>query len=158
MDPFPNVIDGRTFFPKSDATADYNCIAWAVSHEVQPIWPDDRKQLGWPEQIAREETLEAFISFFELCDFSVCQSGILERGFEKVAIYIRNGLVTHVARQLPNGVWTSKMAQGPDAEHPTPETLCGDGYGLVSRYMRRLAQGKPKLPKLFPSPPLIRRP
>ncbi|WP_316230376.1 hypothetical protein [Bradyrhizobium sp. SZCCHNR1051] len=159
MNPFPNVAEGITFFPKSDATPNYNCIAWAVTYEQQAIWPDDRGQMGWPIHLPREETPAAFQAFFESAGFVVCSDGTLEAGHEKIAIYVLNGLVTHAARQLPNGRWTSKMAQGVDAEHPSPDTLVGPGYGYVRLYMRRRYDGRPPLlPPLNPLPPLIIRP
>jgi len=76
----------------------------------------------------------------------VCRDSELELGFEKIAIYTRNGLVQHVSRQLASGRWTSKMASGCDAEHVTPEILAG-GCWEVSLYMRRIATGEgPQLP------------
>jgi hypothetical protein len=88
--------------------------------------------------------------------FQVCAFSDLEEGFEKIAIYTMNGLVTHVARQLPTGRWTSKMAQALDAEHLTPDTLCGEGYWQIALYMRRVATGgPPELPPLEPPAPRI---
>lgn len=159
MNPFPNVAEGITFFPKSDATPNYNCIAWAVTYERQPIWPDDRGQLGWPAHLPRSETSGAFQAFFESAGFTVCTDGSLEAGREKVAIYVLNGLVKHAARQRPSGVWTSKMGPGVDAEHTSPHTLTGPGFGYVRLYMSRPYDGKPPtLPPLNPPPPLIIRP
>jgi hypothetical protein len=152
MDDFPNVILGRTFIPASHADVNYNCIAWAVTSKVRPIWPDDRKILGWPEdKIPREETIASFVSFFELVGFTLCNDDRLEAGYEKIVLYVdtATGKVAHAARQLPNGRWTSKMAQALDAEHPTPQVLAG-GLWQVSRFMKRVANGIPQLPELFP--------
>jgi hypothetical protein len=160
MNPFPNVAERITFFSKSPATPTYNCIAWAVGYERQPIWPDERRQLGWPDHlINREETPAAFQAFFESAGFTVCSDGALEAGREKVAIYVKDGLVTHAARQLPSGMWTSKMGGAVDAEHNSPDTLTGPGYGYVRMYMSRVYNGRPPvLPELNPPAPLIIRP
>jgi hypothetical protein len=88
----------------------------------------------------------------------VCRDSELELGFEKIAIYTRNGLVQHVSRQLASGRWTSKMASGCDAEHVTPEILAGGccEVSLYMRHMRRIATGEgPQLPPLKPPPSLI---
>jgi hypothetical protein len=134
----------------------FSISAWAVWSDSQPIWPDERGQFGWPPDLNREETPEAFAAFFRMIGFELCASGALERGLEKIAIYVSNGLVTHPARQLSNGRWTSKMGSGCDAEHPNTDILCGEGYGRVAFYMCRLATGTaPELPPLKPPPPLI---
>ena len=50
----------------------------------------------------------------------------LEIGFEKVAIYSDAHGPQHVARQLPDGKWTSKLGQQVDVEHSTLSVLEGD--------------------------------
>ena len=100
MNPFPEVIEGRTFFPKSDATPNYNCISWALSYEAQPIWPDERRQLAWPIEIDRAETLDAFRALFHAAGFLECAMGDLQSGFEKIALFTKRGAVTHASRQL----------------------------------------------------------
>lgn len=157
--PFPKLLEGRTFFPVSGATPEYNCIAWALSYDRQAIWPDDRNQFGWPPQLSRDESLERFQELFELAGFVPCANGNLERNLEKVAIYAKDGCVTHAARQLASGKWTSKMGAGVDAEHPAAEDMCGSGFGVIALYMcRRTNIGPLKLPDMSPPPPLIIRP
>jgi len=49
---------------------------------------------------------------------------------EKVAIYADAAeLVTHMARQIANGRWTSKLGASWDIEHLRPECLNSDCYG-----------------------------
>jgi hypothetical protein len=60
-------------------------------------------------------------------------------GLEKVALYAdANGCPTHVARQLPNGRWTSKLGELEDIEHDLP-ALEGDLYGSVTLVLKRPA-------------------
>ncbi|WP_141700838.1 DUF7689 domain-containing protein [Methyloceanibacter superfactus] len=152
----PNAVEGVSFFPTSNADPNYNCLAWAVWRNNRVIWPDEKNQWGWPLDLPREETVDSFRRFFIRAGFEDCPSGELEMGLEKVAIYTMMDIVTHVSRQLPSGRWTSKMASALDAEHTSPETLCGDGYWQVALYMRRVATGNPpELPPLDPPPPLI---
>ncbi|KYC37161.1 hypothetical protein WA1_46890 [Scytonema hofmannii PCC 7110] len=52
---------------------------------------------------------------YQTFGYTRCNSFELESGFQKIAIYTKpsgelDGVPTHVARQLPNGRWTSKLA------------------------------------------------
>ena len=69
--------------------------------------------------------------------YSICDNTDKETGYEKVAIYARNGLWEHAARQLDDGRWTSKIGEFEDITHPSPEDLAGELYGNVHCIMRR---------------------
>ncbi len=145
------------FTVTSDATPLYNCVSWALHCNDRVIWPDERDQWGWPPAVQRNETPQAFREFFELMDFHVCQGSAFEQGFEKIAIYAKDGAVQHVSRQLRTGVWTSKMGAGADGDHPTLDELCPDfNEAIVALYMRRRDTGRPPaLPPLHPPPPRL---
>ncbi len=67
----------------------------------------------------------------------VCRAG--RPSSEKLALYADSmGDVTHVARQLPNGNWTSKLGALEDIEHKTAEALDAD-YGKIAGALRRPA-------------------
>lgn len=70
-------------------------------------------------------------------EYKPCEDGALEDGFEKVAIYALSFIVTHMARQLASGRWTSKLGELEDIEHASPAELEGQKYGTVVQYMRR---------------------
>ncbi len=56
--------------------------------------------------------------------FAECDTDRFETGFEKIAIFAtRLESPTHVARQLPDGTWTSKLGEFEDIEHPTLRVL-----------------------------------
>lgn len=58
-------------------------------------------------------------------------------GFQKVAFFVgANGVPTHAARQLPSGLWTSKLGEWEDIEH-TLHALEGDIYGTVALLLKR---------------------
>jgi len=60
-----------------------------------------------------------FIGAFETLVFSLCQEAEYEIGFEKIAIHVDSkGKPTHAARQLISGLWTSKLGEFVDIEHP----------------------------------------
>ena len=69
--------------------------------------------------------------------FSLCENDLQETGFEKIAIYAFVGQFTHVARQLENSRWTSKIGSMETVTHPTPASLSGGIYGNVHCIMRR---------------------
>jgi hypothetical protein len=138
---FPNLREGD-HTKTSDASQEYNCIAWAAEDTSAWWWPS--LELGrsyWPEGIPREETVEAFVAAFRTKGYEPCDIGSLEVGFEKIALYVdANNIPTHAARQLKNGHWTSKLGGFEDIEHLTVECLQGDApyqYGRASLYMKR---------------------
>ena len=69
--------------------------------------------------------------------FSFCESDLLEHGFEKIAIYAFVGQFTHVARQLADGHWTSKIGNLETITHPSLQDISGGIYGNVHCIMRR---------------------
>ncbi len=85
-----------------------------------------------------EETVEGFILAFQTLGFEVCDNGDQERGWHKIAIYASTeGAPTHMARQLGNGVGTSKLGSDIDIAHPTPHDVEGPLYGRVVRFLKR---------------------
>ena len=63
-----------------------------------------------------------------------------ESGFEKVALFASGTAPTHVARQLPNGRWTSKLGTREDIEHDL-HAVSGEVYGVVAMVLKRLIIG-----------------
>ncbi len=123
----------------SDPEDDYNCIAWAAGDTEIRWWPVDRPTMGvyWPLN-PPEDTVEGFVAAFKTLGYERCEDGLLEDGFEKVALYIdAKGEPTHMARQLASGHWTSKIGVLDDIRHPTLDELCGDLYGTVECFMKR---------------------
>ena len=92
----------------------------------------------WPPNIAREETVDAFVRAYGTLGYVCCASGDLEANAEKIVIYCDGeGTPTHAALQLRDGRWTSKMGGFEDIEHATPDVLTGPRYGRPSVYMGR---------------------
>lgn len=149
---FPHATAGN-IKPTSPATNAYNCIAWAVHVDDRWIWPDEDGQYAWPPAVPREETAEAFGAFFQMAGYEPCQNEGAEHGFEKIALYARDGLVQHAARLMPNGRWVSKLGQGIDIEHASSAAISGGEYGWAVAFFRRRAGGRPELPPLHPAPP-----
>ncbi|BAZ29430.1 hypothetical protein NIES4074_18760 [Cylindrospermum sp. NIES-4074] len=135
---FPNLVT-QGYKLTSPDTTDYNCVAWAAEDEQNWWWPDAQNEEYWPPDIPREETLKAFQQAFQTLGYELCQDDALESGFQKIAIYANsNKIPTHVARQLPDGKWTSKLGQDEDIEHSNLLGLTGNpGYGEVACIMKR---------------------
>ena len=74
---------------------------------------------------------------FESIGYQTCDDGALDEGFEKIALYALGMMYTHVARQLIDGRWTSKLGQLEDITHNTPEAIENSDYGEVAQFMRR---------------------
>lgn len=113
----------------------YNCIAWAVEdtsrwwqpgvHWLPADWPANDFGLGALERL-----------FLELGYVDSDGDDSLEPGVLKVALY-GSGFLYTPARQLPSGMWTSKLGKGPVIEHDTPEVVAGGLYGDVMQVMKR---------------------
>lgn len=124
----------------SELDEGYNCVAFAV-HDTQQFW--DPGLIGvrgyyWPPGGPRDDSLRSWISALEMNTYKVCADGALEPGIEKIAIYVdNNGLPQHVARQLADGAWTSKLGKGEDIRHDSLAGLEGELYGKVAVFMQR---------------------
>jgi hypothetical protein len=115
---------------------EYNCIAWAVGLTDSWWWPVPGR--FWPADVPRDETLEAVIAAFATRTFSSCSSSTLEAGLEKIAIYAKENVPTHAARQLSNGWWTSKLGPSFDIEHANLAALAGGVYGGPVAFLCRV--------------------
>jgi hypothetical protein len=127
-------------------TTDYNCFAWVVHDTDHWYSPLPINGYYWPENIPRNTGLQTFIQLYNReGDFIPCKDGSLERGFEKIALYMNAaGGITHAARQQPTGVWTSKLGVKEDIEHVRLTGLEDDGvkvddYGKVVQFLKRPA-------------------
>src|SRR5678815_89043 len=115
-DDFPNLA-GEGFVETSPATGDYNCIAWAAGVQDDWWWPDPGLVSYWPHNVPRAETLSAFQAALTSLGYQHCAEGDAETGFEKVAFYLRGGKPAHMARQMADGSWTSKLGPAIDITH-----------------------------------------
>lgn len=134
---FP-LLRGATHQKTSESTTKYNCIAWAVGDTTRAWWPDTAyaRQYYWPLGIPREATIEAFAKMFQGFGFSPCNSGEYEAGYVKIALYAKNRIPTHAAKQSDNGLWSSKLGDEEDLDHPL-EALVGLHYGQVIMFFRK---------------------
>ena len=133
---FPGLADDDPLVAES-ADPNYNCVAWAVGVTDAWWWPCEA-DAHWPEGVADVLSLEAMVAALGTEGYLPCPDGVPEDGFEKAAIYCRNQLPTHVARQLANGRWSSKLGRDCLVSHATPGGVESAVYGRVELYLRRL--------------------
>ena len=139
---FPNLKSSnhRLTSPKSSK---YNCVAWAAGIDDQHIWPDGAEDVAgevvWPNDVRNDESVEAFIAYFESIGYSLCENPTLEDGFMKIAIFVRDEHPMHISRQLSTGKWSSKMGiDDVDIEHDDLDCISGAAYGAATVYMRKV--------------------
>ena len=145
---FENLNEGD-FEITSPFDPKYNCIAHAAADTEKWWWAIDTKIAGndvfWFNDIPKQATLENFILAFEKLGYEICESTALEKEFEKVAVYISSkadfyspaGTPTHMARQLADGRWTSKLGQDVDITHNSLQNIEGNLYGFVKQILKR---------------------
>jgi len=135
---FPQ-LSSSSYQIKSPATPQYNCIAWAAEEDDRWWEPVPVPGYYWPRRIPREVTLASLTMLFQRLGYRPGADETLEAGCEKIAIYADfSGAPTHVARQLANGKWTSKIGTLEDIEHDL-EGLTLSDYGTVAQIMKRSA-------------------
>lgn len=124
------------YVPTSPEDKKYNCIAWTFRDKQKYWWPSDF--FYWPSEVPREVTIEAFVQLYSVNGYTICSSSSFEAGYEKIAIYVKDRVPTHAAKQLSNGKWTSKLSEFEDVEHNSPEDLiflCGSVEVILRRKM-----------------------
>ena len=132
---FPGLASG--YRTTSQATDEYNCIAWAAGRDDCWWWPGHLDGF-WPPGVPAVATLAAFEAAYRFLGYELCPSGGFEPQFEKIAIFSdADNVPTHAARQLMSGRWTSKLGREVDIEHGSPEALTSGVYGAPALFMRR---------------------
>jgi len=135
LNSFPQLTPG-SYRKLGGPTAQYNCIAWAAGKIDEHWWPGQVPQSYWPPGIPADTSLNAFIHLFRSLEYDICDSSTFQRRYEKVAIFVKNQHVTHAARQVWSGRWTSKLGPWELIEHDL-EAVAGIEYGNVEQIMRR---------------------
>ena len=133
----PLLNDGRWEFT-SEATSEYNCAAWAAGVTDRIWWPEpEAPEYYWPA-IRRDGTVEAMIEGFAVVGYLPCDNGDFEPRIEKLAIYVvGEDSPKHVARQLPDGRWTSKIGDLEDIAHTSIRDVAAGRYGYPRFFLSR---------------------
>lgn len=116
----------------------YNCAAWAAGVTTANWWPHpDEDAYYWPAPM-RDGSLDAFEQGYAALGYHPCRDGSLEEGVEKIVVYATSrGSPQHVARQLADGTWTSKLGELEDISHADPRSVAGGDYGQPVLFLSR---------------------
>ena len=123
----------------SDASERYNCIAWAVGESHRWWSPLAEDAEYWPFAYQPTATIAVVQAALGTAGFEECEDGELRTDLEKAALFADERGFTHVARQLPNGRWTSKLGSDRDIEHELEALEGFDNSPLAYRYGRVVA-------------------
>jgi hypothetical protein len=135
----PNLTDSNSK-QTSPATEQYNCIAWAAGDNTKWWQPTEGVPFYkpyWPPGVPREVTVNAFVTAFNLLGYEVCGTFELEDNYLKVVLYAKDGTPTHMARQLSDGRWASKLGPLQDIEHLNLNDVSGPTYGAPYIFFRK---------------------
>jgi hypothetical protein len=133
----PGLAGDKDFNITSPIDYNYNCLAWAANRNNIIWWPHLNKFDGcdWPIENYSLE-FDNLIEVYKKIGYQVCDDWAFEKKFKKIALYKDpDNQFTHAARQLRNGLWTSKLGPSFDITHGTPYTIEGDQYGVVGAFM-----------------------
>lgn len=125
----------------SPAATQYNCFAWAVG-ESHRRWDPTRRRTTrnyWPLETQSTQLSDA-VAAFEAVDFRRTDRAQPTATHQVIALYASDGHVTHAARLLENGHWTSKLGDDIDIEHQTLDALAGGLYGEPAITLERPAR------------------
>lgn len=134
---FPR-LQTEKFQITSPETIKYNCIAYAAG--VDDSWWTpyawDESDYYWPNGVPHDVSIDAFVMAFQYLDYGKCESEDYEQGFEKIALFAKDGMPTHAARQINPTTWSSKIGELEDISHRLHD-LEGHEYGFVTVILKR---------------------
>jgi hypothetical protein len=134
---FPN-LNANNYQITSDPLPIYNCVAYASGITTHRIDFYRNKITG---EIEGDQSSNLYVQHFTELGFEVCENPDYENHFEKIALYEdRKGNFTHVALQVNENKWTSKLGYLEDISHTSLEALEGQGnecYGKHCVYMKK---------------------
>ncbi len=131
--------NARAVTQTSERTDRYNCVVYAAGDESRNWDPFGGY---WPASAPPERSVSALVAAFATLGYTPCTDGRLVPDVEKVAVYVKvrsdrePAEVTHAARQLSNGRWTSRIGGHVDVEHDLDD-LRGETYGHPLYFLAR---------------------
>lgn len=139
---FPSFKNGNGYRNTSEATIQYNCLAWALGIDWAWYAPEPKcAGYVWFPGVERKWDVEIISTIVERHGYQRCPDSLVEEGFEKIVFFLdSDGRPEHFARQLENGKWTSKLGNLNDIEHDTLDSLLApdtEGYHSIERVFKR---------------------
>lgn len=148
---YPDLEYDSIFTVNSDEDMLYNCIAFAIG--FQDIWISagrDVPWFWWPNHIPLDTNPNSLVETFKYFGFIECDDDLPEAGYDKVALYQKDGSWTHAARIIEDGVYHSKLGESFDIFHRRGDVMNKannpiESYGIPFLYMRRSFADRNKL-------------
>jgi hypothetical protein len=131
---FP-MLAQRAYAVRGAPDKKYNCVAWAMGFTDEWWWPDPYSI--WPHR-ERRTTVASFTQLLQLQGFEPAANAQFESGYLKIAMYVLNGVPTHMARIESPNLWSSKLGRDELIEHE-PDALNGSEYGKPEYFFRKKA-------------------
>jgi hypothetical protein len=132
---FPALVSGA-YKIKSPEDFNYNCLAFALG-DYRNWWePPGNTGSYWPDGFPGDITVPTAVAIFKLHGFTVESDGTIQPATDSVAIYADGDEWTHFSK-FTGGAWLSKLGEGHDIEHSSPQALEGRLYGKVVRILSR---------------------
>lgn len=138
VDHFPNMDINNVAIDDED-TPEYNCIGYAIGDTNKPWWPRGGEGgfYYWPEteKDAEKYSVSTFDHLLMTTGHgSITDSEKPEEGYVKLALFTEGDKPTHLARQLADGEWSSKVGAGPLIRHGFDIHEMDNGvYGNVAK-------------------------
>ena len=147
---FPDLEYDGSFFVNSDTNVFYNCIGFAIGYEDVWVAPSQRQSIPWfwwPDNVPFDDNPNSLIAAFHYFGFEECENDIIEKGYEKVALYSKDGKWKHAARIIGDNLYHSKLGECYDIYHRGGDVLDkaknpSDSYGTPYKFMKRKLQDR----------------
>ncbi len=131
---FPNSFK-EPFEITSPKTSEYNCLAWALDDNTK--WYESDDDYYWFNGIARNNTLNTIQAIFENLGFQRTDNIEFQLGIERIALFSKdNDECLHLASQIDNDKWTSKLGSSYDVIHSLKSIENGI-YGKAVVFLER---------------------
>ncbi len=129
-----NLQENLNFIFTSKQTWEYNCVMWSLNRD------DEWRDFFYSDDgyVNPDQSINPYVAYFQENGFETCENSSLEVGALKICIFSKNGIFSHVSRQLQDGRWASKMGNYEDIEHLTEFDVSGLGYGSPDIYMQKI--------------------
>lgn len=132
---YPHLKDN--YIQTSDETIEYNCISFVLD-DYENIYSSWGEEGLWIDGLERTHTPGNYAEFFRIKGgFEICLNSDLEESIEKIAIFGEENEFLHVAIQIQDGKWKSKMGEFEDIQHNTLKAVSGKRCGFPLIYMAR---------------------
>ena len=147
---FPDLEFDGNFIVNSDPNFFYNCIGFAIGYEDIWVAPSQRRSIPWfwwPDTVPFDDQPESLVDTFHYFGFEVCPDDDPEEGYDKVALYSKDGHWKHAARIIGENLYHSKLGEAYDILHRGGDVLdratkAEDSYGVPFLFMRRKIEDK----------------